>query len=93
MSAKHPREAAFKETRDLAFAAYAHMRGLHIVKATQWNKGTSTEYKFTFNDPPTDENPDGRWEALTFDFANSEAMNFDSSVRALKKLCKSSRRD
>lgn len=88
MESKKPREAAYKDTRDLAFAAYAHMMGLKIKKATQWKRGTSTEYKFSFDDPSTPEYPDGRWETLLFDFANSEATRFDSSVRSLKKLCK-----
>ena len=93
MDRKQTRDAAFKETKDLAFASYAHMRGLKIIKATQWKKGTSIEYRFTFSDPPTDESPEGRWQSLVFDFANSESMNFDSSVRTLKKLCKSGRQD
>lgn len=93
MERNQTREAAYKDTKDLAFAAYAHMRGLRILKAKQWKKGTSTEYTFTFSDPPTDENPEGRWQALVFDFANSESTNFDSSVRILKKLCKSGQKD
>ena len=60
MDRKQTRDAAFKETKDLAFASYAHMRGLKIIKATQWKKGTSIEYRFTFSDPPTDESPEGR---------------------------------
>lgn len=83
-----PREAAFKETRDLAFAAYAHMKGLEVRKAEQMKRGQSTEYRFSFNDPPSEEFPEGRWNELLMDFANSESTRFDSSVRSLKKLCR-----
>lgn len=83
-----PRQTECKETRDLAFAAYAHMRQLTVLSAVQKKKGTSTEYQFLFFDPPSDEYPGGRWEELQVDFANSESTRFDSSVRSMKKLCK-----
>jgi hypothetical protein len=90
MNKTQPRDAAFKETNDLAFAAYAHMQGLKVVKAVEWKRGRAVEYKFTFDDPPTVEDPEGRWDALQIDFVNSEALQFDLSVRTLKKLCKRS---
>lgn len=83
-----PREAAFKETTDLAFAAYCHMRGLKIMKVQEWRKHRALEYKFVFSDPSTEENPNGLWGEFEFDFANSEARRFDSSVRTLKQLGK-----
>ena len=86
---KRPREAAFKETNDLAFAAYCHMRGLRIVKVGQWRaKSHALEYNFIFSDPPTSEFEDGLWDELLLDFANSEARKFDSSVKVLKQLGK-----
>lgn len=89
MENKRPREAAYKDTRDLAFAAYCHMRGLRIVKVEQWRaKSNALEYNFIFNDPPTEKLEDGLWGDLLFDFANSEARKFDSSVRVLKQLGK-----
>lgn len=89
MENKQPREAAFKETSDLAFGAYCHMRGLRIVKVEQWRaKSHALEYKFIFNDPPTDDSENGLWDELLLDFANSEARKFDSSVRVLKQLGK-----
>lgn len=87
MKDKRPREAAYKETNDLAFAAYAHMRGLKVQKATKWQRGTVTEYKFVFADPPDGDNPNGQWDQLLIDFANSESLSFDGSVRTLKRLC------
>jgi hypothetical protein len=84
-----PREAAFKDTSDLAFAGYCHMRGLKIVKVEQWRaRNNALEYKFIFRDPSTEEKPHGLWEQLLLDFANSEARKFDSSIRVLKQLGK-----
>jgi len=84
---KRPREAAYKETSDLAFAGYCHMQGLRIVKVGQWRAKTNAlEYNFIFSDPPTGESEDGRWDELLLDFANSESRKFDSSVRVLKQL-------
>ena len=91
MSTQKPREAAYKETTDLAVASYCHMRGLKIVKAQEWKDGHKVQYRFTFDDPPSEEHHNGRWDILLFDFANSEAMAFDNSVRTLKKLCSRSR--
>ncbi len=87
MANRQPREAAFRETGDLAFAAYAHMRGLKVQKAQKWQRGPVTEYKFVFLDLPDDANPNGAWDALLLDFANSESLSFDGSVRTLKRLC------
>lgn len=75
------RGVVFKETNDLGFAAYAHMRGLKIVKAAKWKRERAIEYQFTFDDA------EEIWNQLELDFANSESLNFDSSVRTLKKLC------
>ena len=88
MAGVQPRQAAYRETGDLAFAAYAHMMGLKIVRAKEWRKGTSLEFQFTFDDPPVEGHSNGRWDQLHIDFANSEAATFDSSLRSLKKLCK-----
>lgn len=83
-----PRQAAYKETGDLAFAAYAHMNGLKIVRAKEWRRGNSLEFQFAFDDPPSADYPDGRWDQFHIDFANSEAARFDSSLRSLKKICR-----
>lgn len=77
-----PRQARHKQTRDLAFAAYAHMVGLRVVRAEECRQGNANEYRFSFDDP------DGQWEEIYVAFTNSEASRFDNSVRALKKLCK-----
>jgi len=84
-TAKRPREAAYKETNDLAFAAYIHMRGLKIQKAVKWQRGHAIEYRFTFHDPESE------WDQLSLDFANSECLTFDGSVRTLKRLCNNTR--
>jgi len=87
-----PQEAAHKDTGDFTFAAYLLMRGLQLIKARDWRTGKNWEYMFTFNDPPwTDpttgeEFPNGRWEQLWMDFANSEAATFDAFQRRLKKI-------
>lgn len=75
---RNPRQ---KSTRDLTFAAYAHMQGLQILKADGSMTNRAREFVFVFDDP------DERWEDLTLSFANSESSRFDNSVRALKKLC------
>jgi hypothetical protein len=90
MGDKSPRSARYKETGDLAFAAYANMMGLKVVRAREFRKGYVTEYKFAFDDPPSHDHPDGRWDALQVDFANSESATFDNTVRTLKRLCKRS---
>lgn len=82
-----PREARHRQTENLSFAAYAHMRGLRVVRAQVWRKPTGVRYLFIFDDPPADERPTGSWDALVLDFANSEAQLYDASVRTLKKLC------
>lgn len=79
IEAQHARQ---RDTRDLALAAYAHMRGLKILRASECRKGRANEYQFLFDDP------NGEWEQITVDFTNSEALQFDHSVRSLKKLCK-----
>lgn len=77
-----PRHAAHRDTGDLALAAYAHMRGLRIIKAEEFKRGRITEYRFTIRDP------EEQWDSLCIDFSNSEAARHDSSVRTLKRLCK-----
>lgn len=73
-----PRGAPWRETDDLSFAAFAHMRGLRLLKASEQRRGR-VEYAFTFEDPS------GRWEGLQIEFANSECAQFDASVRTLKQ--------
>ena len=80
------RSATYRETTDLAFGAYCHMRGLKIVKAQQCRRNRALEYKFIFDDPQTEKNPNGMWDEYLVDFTNSESRKYDSSVRALKHL-------
>ncbi len=82
MPAEQPVNSTVYETTDLAFAAYCHMKGLRICRAQQVRRSGALEYAFTIEDP------DGRWNRLRMDFANSEASQFDDSVRTLKKLCR-----
>jgi len=77
-----PHRTRHRETKDLAFAAWAHLNGLSILKADETRRTHANEYRFIFDDP------NGVWDQLHVDFANSEALKFDHSVRALKKLCK-----
>lgn len=77
-----PRHARERDTKDLALAAYAHMRGLKILRAVECRRGRANEYQFLFDDPA------GEWDQIAVDFTNSEAIRFDNSVRGLKKLCK-----
>ena len=79
-----PKHAAHRETGDLALAAYAHMRGMRVVKAEDSRRGRIMEYRFTIHDL------DGIWDEVCIEFANSEAQKHDSSVRTLKRLCKRS---
>lgn len=81
-SVPEPRHAAHRDTGDLALAAFAHMKGFRIVKAEEFKRGRITEYRFTVHDP------DGMWDQVCIDFANSEAQQHDASVRTLKRLCK-----
>jgi hypothetical protein len=79
-----------RDTGDLAFAAFCMLRGLRVLRAQEHrpNGRGPLEYRFTFSDPPSPEAPEGRWDTLRVEFANSEAARFDAAVRSLKKLCK-----
>lgn len=77
-----PQHAKHRETGELALAAYAHMRGMRVVKAEDSRRGRNLEYRFTIYDP------DGIWDDVCIEFANSEAQKHDASVRTLKRLCK-----
>jgi len=79
-----PRNAAYKETTNLSFAAFAYMKGMQIIRATERRGRGNVEYSFGFNDPGD------RWDELNFEYANSESSRFDNSVRTLKQLCKRS---
>lgn len=70
-----------RHTDDLSFAAYAYMRGMRVLKATEQRRG-NVEYRFTFEDP------DGIWDQLNVDFMNSQAAQYDNSVRQLKQWCR-----
>lgn len=74
---KGPRDSRQKEVGDLAFAGYAHMKGIPLLKATR----NRTEFLFVFDDPGD------QLEALNLDFTNSEFANYDAAIRRLKKLC------
>lgn len=70
----------YRTTRDLALAAYMMMRGLQIKKAERRNGGGRASFSFTIHDP------EGQFDQLAVDFANSESQRFDSCVRTVKKL-------
>ena len=72
-----PRDSRQKEVGDLAFAGYAHMKGIRLLKATK----NRTEFRFVFDDP------DDQLESLNLEFTNSEFANYDAAIRRLKKLC------
>lgn len=76
-----PRGARQHETENLSFSAYAHMRGLRVLKAQVYRKPGGVKYLFIFDDP------DSLWDGLQIDWANSESQQYDASVRTLKKLC------
>ena len=70
-------------TNDLAFAAYAVIKGIKVLQAKDLSRGGGVYgYSFIF------ETTDKQWERVHVDFVNSEAAVFDSAVRTLKKLCK-----
>jgi len=71
-----------QKTANLAFAGYALMRGLRIVKAESHKETRGMEYLFVFEDA------DDQWGNLLLEFANSEAQRHDQAVRQLKQLCK-----
>ena len=79
-----PRSAEMRTTPNLSFAAYVHMRGLKIVRAVKFDnmRNGAIEYEFAFRDPVD------QWDEFYTDFVNSEAAQFDDSVRKLKRLCK-----
>ena len=68
------------KTADLAMAAYWKMKGLRVIKSNRCEQN-SREFEFVFEDK------NGIAEALSIEFANSEAQRFDAELRALKKLC------
>jgi hypothetical protein len=76
-----PRNARHRDTRDLAFAGYALMKGYRVLRADQCSAGRAKEYTFTFEDP------EGSWEALHVEYVNSESAAYDNAIRSLKKLC------
>ncbi len=82
VSTPDPKHSDYRTTGGMALAAYAHMNGMRIVKAEEFRRGRVTEYLFTVHDP------DGKWDQLCIDYANSEAQKHDASVRTLKRLCK-----
>jgi len=77
-----PRGAAYKETANLSFAAFAYMKGMRIIRASERRGRGNVEYSFGFDDA------EDHWDAILFEFANSEASRFDNAVRTLKQLCK-----
>ena len=79
---ERPRSAAKMETTNLPFAAFCYMRGLRIVRASENRGRGNVEYSFGFDDP------EGQWDALNFEYVNSESARFDNAVRTLKQLCK-----
>lgn len=70
----------YRTTRDLALAAFMMMKGLAIKKAERRNGGGRASFSFTIHDP------NGLFDSLAIDFANSESQRFDSCVRTVKKL-------
>ena len=69
-----------KSTRDLATAAYLHMREVPVVSA---RRGSGNGFSFAF-----------RCEQFAFqdlrgEYINSECVRFDSSVRTVKRLAQS----
>lgn len=77
-----------RETPDLPFAAFCHLRGLPLVEAREWRTNGGVSYAFAFDDVASPTQPEGRWGILALEFANSEAAKFDQAVLALKQLCR-----
>jgi hypothetical protein len=65
------------DTSDLALAAYLHMMGVPLVKASSAHSG---KFQFIFDDA------DSQCETLSYAFINSECAKFDNHVRMLKKM-------
>lgn len=81
-------DAHVRETQDLPFAAFCHMHGLPLADAREYRRGGGVTYAFAFQDVPSPAHPEGRWDILALEFANSEAQRFDQAVLALKQLCR-----
>jgi len=81
-----PRNPEYRETGNMALVAYAHMKGMRVVKAEQSTRGRALEFNFVVHDP------DDQWDEISTDFVNSESARYDSSVRILKRMCRSGRR-
>lgn len=64
-------------TSDLATAAYLHMKGMPLVKASSLSNG---RFSFVFN------NESGKCESLSYEFINSDCSRYDNHVRMLKKM-------
>ena len=64
-------------TSDLATAAYLHMKGVPLVKASSLSNG---RFSFIFNDESN------QCERLSYEFINSDCSKYDNHVRMLKKM-------
>jgi hypothetical protein len=80
---------AYQETSDLSLAAFAHMRGLEVVRAQEIRGptlGGAYQYQFLFRCAAPE------WDALCDLYANSECARYDGSLRVLKRMCKNRQR-
>ena len=64
-------------TSDLATAAYLHMKGIPLLKASSLSNG---RFNFIFDDESN------RCEILSYEFINSDCSRCDNHVRMLKKM-------
>lgn len=67
------------ETPDLGFAAFLKMNDLELKEIGMDKR----RFKFIFNDP------ESKVKQLKIDFVNSESYKFDSNIRILKLMIKS----
>lgn len=68
------------ETTDMSLAAWMRARGKRIVSMSRV-ENRRKEFRFVFDDA------ENECPGLALDFLNSDAHDFDTALRALKKMC------
>jgi len=70
-------EVPTRRTGDLGFAAYLMVKGM---KMTTVRRVARNKFQYFFADP------DGKYDALNLEYANSPEKKFDDEVRGIKKM-------
>ena len=68
------------ETNDMSLAAWMRAKGKRILSVHRLD-GRRREFRFVFRDEERE------CDGLALDFLNSDAHDYDTALRALKKMC------